>query len=183
MTQNDAKSTLFDVSKRAPHGTGLRHLHRPPFKQRADRFLEIVHPGDRAGNRGAHPQVVNAAVVGQMILGVENRGFRSRRGVSKLDQFMIGVAEDGPWKPEVHHMAADLVRRFGPVGVDQPELNPGVGSGETSQLGGVAIGDWAIASNEKENTGLGPAGKRIAGVAAQIQCGGQGYTGGHQENC
>src|SRR5262249_3800096 len=66
--------------------------------------------------------IVDAAVVEQVALRIENRGFWSDGGARKFDEGMIRIAERGDGVAILFQVFADFGGRSFPVGVEEGEL-------------------------------------------------------------
>src|SRR5260370_22307616 len=166
-----AARDLFQVGNVASDASDFALNDRLPRQRRADGVFQFVRRGRRTRAAQLQIPVVNSPVVRELMILVKDGDLRSNLNASEFYQDMVGIAQRGQMISVLGKILANHLRRFGLVGVDQPEVCA-VRVARTDLLNhrSIAAGNRAVAAQKDEYDQLpGMRSERIHRAAGKIK--------------
>ena len=121
--RNDGKRNSFEIGDVTTDGGGGCERNRLAGDRSVEHVLQFVRGGGRAGAAGDFVQIVDAAVIEQSSLGIEDGNFGSDGSASLFDQRMRRIAKSRDRNGELaaaSYYQADCLIRTMPENADPP---------------------------------------------------------------
>src|SRR6266567_7927573 len=119
MQRRIGRKGSFEVRDETSHA---RHIAWRcfPAESGLDGIVKLVCRGGGTGASEVLVQVIDTAVIEQVMVGIENSRFRSDLDLSLSDECVLWIAQRGEFVAVVAFMLANFFSGIRPAGIDEP---------------------------------------------------------------
>src|SRR6266566_2650065 len=151
MQRRIGRKGSFEVRDETSHA---RHIAWRcfPAESGLDGIVKLVCRGGGTGASEIHVQVIDAAVIEQPVIGVEDGRFRRNPDLSLSDERVLRIAQRREFVAVVAFMLANFFSGSHPAGIDEPEgYSSSILRADSLNQRRIAVGDRAISAHEDEH--------------------------------